>query len=944
MESCPETKTLIQWLHRQLNQGECNFLETHISRCQPCQNRMLELTDDQSLRLSDDPQEILGKHTFTDEPHFQSMREKLSARVAEINPQTIPPPRVPKTHTENSNSESTGQLGTFNAKIDSTLGDDRDDLDERYNLATESFSVEAIQIDGFHLESHIGSGGFARVYKAWDKTLARPVAIKLLDPARINARNRHRFLREARSASAIQSPHVVQVFTSGETKTGSPFIAMELVEGETLAAWISQAGQQLGKDDIEAGVRKLIQVCRGAEAVHEAGLVHRDIKPGNVFVDTKTGDAKLGDFGLVRILDDDSLTLTRAADLAGTPAYMSPEQTDSEYKVDAASDVYSLGATLYQVLTGQPPFRGSSLAILRQIATVNPSPPKQLNEVVSADLETICLKAMEKDPRQRYPDAASLADDLQASIDGLPIVARPISPIGQLFRWAKRNRALAATISLLFLSLLLGAIVSTSLWIRSEFYAQRSNDNAKQALENADRAEANLIKANQTQLQLIQSVKKLVATNFTRKSTYLSLSGQDREKAVAQITAVYQAVFDGQTETQTKQDPELVREIVADIAAATEINLELTNYYRAADLLNVSLGPAEQLVVTQGGLIQDRTLAAKVFNQLGDFLTHHQTQRIANRSGDALWAAESFPDMDAVEAFRKVLEFCDFDAPADSDLALERIIAHWNLSRLSKPEEGVDAEAHRDSMTQQLKDQLEFVRMMRSENPDLSASWMGIHQRMLLELSKRHSGQQSIDLRMQRAKVFKEYVETIESLGEETYWYDRNIAVNDFFIGINFLRLGKPAAAMPIMLEAKNRMSRLSAAYPRVVQFRADLAEALIVIADIDLNEQNHDRAMERFDEALAAFELCLKTDSGEVGLRRRVARVYAIVASKHIALENRKAAVACYQKALHHAEVVLKAPYDSDLKPSDAKTFEEFKAKLNKLNKLKIDSDSSAN
>lgn len=150
---------------------------------------------------------------------------------------------------------------------------------------------------------------------------------------------------------------------------------------------------QLDNVSIRQSVELVVQASRGAEALHQAGLVHRDIKPGNIFVSEATVNskptAKLGDFGLVQILDSDTVTLTRAAETTGTPAYMSPEQSDFVTEVDSRSDVYSLGATLYHVLTGQTPFRGSSLAILRQVSEVEPTKPRQLNESVSHDLETI---------------------------------------------------------------------------------------------------------------------------------------------------------------------------------------------------------------------------------------------------------------------------------------------------------------------------------------------------------------------------------------------------------------------------------------------------------------------------------------------------------------------------------------------------------------------------
>ncbi len=933
MENCPETRVLIQWLNGALRENEPSTIEKHIEKCDACQAKLLNLTDDFSLQPPSDPDSVLGDgDTFTNEPHFRSMRERLSRIVAKLQADA----NGPETRRDDQDGELKN-LAVFSVQINdretveanaaSTHNDGHStELALADTLTTEP---EAIRIDGFLLESHIGSGGFAHVFKAWEKRLARPVAIKLLDKNRIDARNRHRFLREAKAASSVQSPHVVQVFSSGETETGQPYIAMELVEGDTLAGWIAEKSKRkLGTEAIDHGAKLLAQVCRGVQAVHDADLIHRDIKPSNIFVDASSDSAKLGDFGLIRILGDDTVTLTRATELAGTPAYMSPEQTDPNGQIDATSDVYSLGATLYQTLTGQPPFRGSTVAILKQVNDLQPLPPRQLNEFVTRDLETICLKSLEKEPQRRYQSAAEMADDLQAAIDGRAIEARPVSSAGLLLRWAKRNRALATAVSLLFASLLLGAIASTTLWIRSDFHAKRSEANATIALANAAQAKANAAEATESRSQLVQSVKKLVSATFTRKSSYLALSGQDREKAVTQMSEIYQAIIDG----QTAYDSDLMRELITDIAAATEVNLEMKNYDRAADLLKISLLPAEQLVTENGDTLENRTLAATVYNQFGEFLVNRTAKRQANKEGSAIWKVEATPDLQAPEAFEKVLEFAEVEAEPDSDIALQRMYANWNLILLEQPEKGNSQEDHSATVTASMFGMSQRMKSLRNENRELSANWMSIHQRMLLGLSKRHQGQESIDFRIERAKVFKDFIATLEGHGEETYWYDRSIAVNDFFIGMGYLRMGNATSAKPIILEAKDRLANLSAAYPRVIQFRADLAEALMVIANIDWNELSRESAMESFTKALNAFELCLKTDSGEIGLRRRIGHVYDTVGMRHLELENREAAIRCFQKGLLHTQIVLAAPYDSDLQGSDARMVEALEKKLEEL------------
>ena len=927
MNNCPETRILLQWLNGSLPAQESSEIEKHVEKCEACHAKLLNLTDDFSLQPPQNPEDILGGDTFTNEPHFRSMRERLSKNVASLKSDS--PGREIEINEPDGDLKNLVRVSVAHDEIETI---DANAASTHNNASiqsqTETLPLEAIRIDGFLLESHIGSGGFAHVYKAWEKELARPVAIKLLDKSRFDARNRHRFLREAKAASSVRSPHVVQVLSSGEADNGQPYIAMELIEGETLNRWIAKRAKRLDADSINQGVQLLTQVCQGVQHVHDADLIHRDIKPGNIFVDESATTAKLGDFGLIRILGEHTVTLTRTAELAGTPAYMSPEQTVSNGELDSTSDVYSLGATLYKTLTGQPPFRGSSIAILQQVNERQPLPPRQLNEHVSKDLETICLKALEKEPQRRYQSAAAMAEDLQAALDGRPIMARPVSGVEKVIRWARRNRGLAGVIALLFISLLAGTITSTALWLKSDFHAKRSDANAAKAEANAVAATTSAARSIESRMQLVQSVKKLASTQFTRKSAYLALPSKDRKEAVTLISEVYQTIIDGQTEFNSN----LMRELVADIAVATEINLELKSYSLVADLLNVSLDPAEQLLVENGFQLEDRILAAKVYNQFGDLQSEFSSNRKANKEGTAIWKAEQMPDINAVDAYQKVLAYTDVECEPDSDIAFQRMYADWRMIAFELPAEGTSKEDHAAMQTAEMIAMLEQMQRLRKDNPELDANWMMLHQRMLLGLSQRHQGQESIDYRIERAGVFKDYLLALESRGEESFWYDRSIAVNDFFIGLGYLRIGNAEIARPTILEATDRMSKLAAAYPRALQFRADLAEALIVIANIDWNGQSKEAAMDRFEEALEAFELCFKTDSDEFGLRRRTGHVYDMVGTRYLALDDEASAVKCFKKGLSHIQIVLAAPYDGDMKDSDAKMVEAIKQKLNSL------------
>ena len=378
----------------------------------------------------------------------------------------------------------------------------------------------------------------------------------------MSARNRHRFHREAKAASEIDSPNVVRVLSVGETSDERPFIVMELVSGASLTNWLAETtvNGQIGKGSINESVRLLIQVCRGVQAVHDAGLVHRDIKPGNVFVDAVNRIAKLGDFGLARILNDDTVTLTRVAELAGTPAYMSPEQSQANGAVDARSDVYSLGATLYYVLTGQAPFQGSSIAVLKQAAEVEPLRPRQLNESVSRDLETICNKALSKLPEFRYSSASEMADDLQRFVNGEPIQARPIPVWRRLIMWSNRNRALACSLSLLLISLVLGAAMTTAMSIRSS--------------QSADEARRYAASLEQSRTRMRESVSRFQKRVFSQQAMHWQMPESFRAEMFADVISYLDefAEFETPGNTDASQKDELTDDYLLVAQTALDVN------------------------------------------------------------------------------------------------------------------------------------------------------------------------------------------------------------------------------------------------------------------------------------------------------------------------------------------------------------------------------------
>jgi serine/threonine-protein kinase len=276
--------------------------------------------------------------------------------------------------------------------------------------------------DRYELDGVVGRGGMAEVYRARDLRLDRVVAIKTLrtDLAR-DQTFQARFRREAQSAASLNNPTIVAVYDTGEDMSSGmpvPFIVMEYVDGRTVRDLLIEGHRLLPERTLEitAGV------LRALEYSHQAGIVHRDIKPGNVMV-TRNGDIKVMDFGIARAMSDAQATMTQTAQVIGTAQYLSPEQARGE-RVDARSDLYSTGCLMYELLTGRPPFTGDSpVAIAYQHVRENPVPPSRVDPSLPPWADSIVLKAMAKSPNDRYQSAAEMLQDIQRAASGMQVAA-----------------------------------------------------------------------------------------------------------------------------------------------------------------------------------------------------------------------------------------------------------------------------------------------------------------------------------------------------------------------------------------------------------------------------------------------------------------------------------------------------------------------------------------
>jgi tetratricopeptide (TPR) repeat protein len=317
--------------------------------------------------------------------------------------------------------------------------------------------VELPAVPGYEVLGILGHGGMGVVFRARQLRLNRPVALKMiLAGPYANPDERRRFVQEAEAVASLHHSNIVQVYDAGEID-GRPYFTMELVEGGRLSEKVN--GKPLPAREAAA---MMVAVANAVHAAHERGIVHRDLTPSNILL-ASDGTPKVTDFGLARRLElNPEMTLTGAP--VGTPSYMAPEQARGEKRaIGPATDVYGLGAILYDLLTGRPPFQAeSATATLQQVVSGEPVPPARLNARVPRDLETICLKCLHKDPRRRYASAAALADDLRRFEKGEPITARPTGPLERGVRWVRRRPALATALAAGLL--LASALAAAALW------------------------------------------------------------------------------------------------------------------------------------------------------------------------------------------------------------------------------------------------------------------------------------------------------------------------------------------------------------------------------------------------------------------------------------------------------------------------------------------------
>jgi tetratricopeptide (TPR) repeat protein len=733
----------------------------------------------------------------------------------------------------------------------------------------------------------IARGGMGVVLRARHRELGRLVALKLLLAGHYAAaEDVQRFRHEAEAAALLDHPHIVPVYEVGE-HDGLPFFSMKLMQGSlagrlrgaplasTAAGTASLHAGGAAADDTapmtvpaaheasspRESARLVLQVARAVHYAHQRGVLHRDLKPANILLDER-GEPHVSDFGLARRSGTPGLTHT--GDVLGTPSYMAPEQAVARGEVTVATDVYGLGAILYECLAGRPPFKAeSSLQTLRLVLDCEPVRPRSLNPLVDADLETICLKCLQKEPARRYASARDLAADLDRYLRGESILARPVGPLTRGLRWLRREPVVASLAGALLVAVALGFALVFHQWRRAEsnfIQAERDRDDARKALADAEEAWGQAdrsARASEDSFRQAHAAVNDFCLSFSDELARAPSLQPLRRKLLLLARRYYQAFVQ-----QRSDDPALRRELADTHVRVAAINNHVGEHAQALEEYRAALALYRRLHAEMpGDPVLRRKLAATLLN-----LAVKQDIR------------ESLATtLEAKGLYERFLKEDPDNLDLQSGLALllgnrgARLVgaARFHEARsdleatLAMQDALVSRQPANDAFRGALAGTLDNFAVVQDRLGDqgaaLCCSLGACEQRRRLAAARPRDASRSADL-----------------------------AGASHQLGIGFRNLGYAAAAREAFASALAIRRRLAAIHPHETRYQSDLATSYSFQGLQASGEGKKQQALADYDRARAILARLVERDRSSPDLRKRLAESLFNIGVVHGALKRR--------------------------------------------------------
>jgi serine/threonine protein kinase len=772
-------------------------------------------------------------------------------------------------------------------------------------------------IGAYLVLDQIGAGGMGVVYLAQHTQMERRAALKMLragswaTPAELQ-----RFQSEIQAIVALDHPHIVPIYDVGE-HDGIPYFSMKLIEGGSLAGWLGDCRSRTadwpkGCDNARSLITLLLPVCKAVHHAHQRGILHRDLKPSNILLDWKmkagtdevppleSAFPYVADFGLAKRLDADvhhgsGEAITQTGNIVGTPSYMAPEQASGRGgAATIAADIYSLGAILYELLTGQPPFRRDTpIQTMRDVIEAEPPGPRSLNPAVAADLETICLKCLDKDPNRRYPSAAALAEDLEAFLQGEPIRARPMGRWEKLLRWRRRQPVLAALTLALAASLLAGFVLTTWQWLRSESYRREAEQHLEAVQSERAKEEQSFRQAHRAvkdfsallgdeleQLPGMQPLrKKTLETARVYFEEFLKTRSQDKDLR-RELADAHLSLGDISRQIQAKHEALLYYQ-----KALTSFR-ELAALHRQEEEWPLKIGLALQNIGVLLRYTGDPRAALAAFTEAGEIYQNSPWSATARRQarkdlafvqlhlggihGDAARWQEAFDfTYRASELYRTLLAVEPRDKRLRADLG--RCLHNLGVfhQRCDRKEESLSAFDEACAIRAELakENPLEFDNHLAVAKHHLGMALKSVGR----EVEARKANQEAMDL---REKLVRD--------NPKVLWYRIGLAASCMNAGVEQKESGRADLALPHFLRAAELLEPLADEDPKTVQVHLDLVRAWTHLGN-EMSLVGKDlEALKYFELARSRAEKLVRQDDERLECRQSLAHALFFLAKAH--------------------------------------------------------------